>query len=118
MNAGATSLGGGAGGAPAALFRAGGGGGPEGILLPENAGGTACLLGVVAGESSSRGVFGGLGGGGGPGVLWLVARFLPGNEGAESLANLPASAIGGGALNLGLGGDGARGGLGDGLGGL
>jgi hypothetical protein len=65
--------------------------------------------------SSSNGVFGGRGGGGGPGVAELVARLLEGKLGV--LANLPASAIGGGALKRGLGGDGARGGLGEGLGG-
>ena len=69
--------------------------------------------------SSSRGVFGGRGGGGGPGVAELVARLLEGKEGVGRswFANLPASASGGGALNRGLGGDGARGGLGEGLGG-
>lgn len=36
-----------------------------------------------------------------------MARFLPAGS---SFANLPASAIGGGALNLGLGGEGVRGG--------
>jgi hypothetical protein len=83
--------------------------------LPSNGGGTACFP-VETGESSSRGIF--LGGGGGAALLWLVALFLPGKAGASSCANLPASAIGGGALNLGFGGEGARGGLGDGLGGL
>jgi hypothetical protein len=65
--------------------------------------------------SSSNGVFGGRGGGGGPDVAELVARLLEGKLGV--LANLPASASGGGALKRGLGGDGARGGLGEGLGG-
>jgi hypothetical protein len=65
--------------------------------------------------SSSSGVFGGRGGGGGPGVAELVARLREGKLGV--LANLPASARGGGALKRGLGGDGARGGLGEGLGG-
>jgi hypothetical protein len=48
-------------------------------------------------------------------VAELVARLLEGNDGVA--ANLPASARGGGALNRGLGGEGARGGLGEGLGG-
>lgn len=33
--------------------------------------------------SSSRGVFGGRGGGGGPGVAELVARLLEGKEGLD-----------------------------------
>lgn len=57
------------------------------------------------------GVFGGLGGGGGPGLLALdVARCLEGSTGGLILANFPASAMGGGALNLraGRGGEGVR----------
>lgn len=47
------------------------------------------------------GIFGGLGGGGGPGVVTFdVALGRPGSfEGAAAPANLPASARGGGALN-------------------
>lgn len=113
------SLGGGGGGKPPA-FRAGGGGGFDGSLFPSNGGGTPNFVGWEGGEtgeSSPSGSFGGRGGGGGPGVLWLVALFLAAGVARSSCANLPASAIGGGALNLGLGGEGARGGLGDGLGG-
>lgn len=82
------------------------------------------LLDEGGGEEtpSSIGVFGGLGGGGGPGVAELVARLLEGSAGeareGSTFANLPASAIGGGALKRGLGGDGSRGGLGEGLGGF
>lgn len=57
------------------------------------------------------GVFGGLGGGGGPRLLAFdVARCLAGSTGAPVLANFPASVIGGGALNLraGRGGEGVR----------
>lgn len=57
------------------------------------------------------GVFGGLGGGGGPGLFAFdTARGLTGSVGAPVLANFPASAIGGGALNLrvGRGGEGVR----------
>lgn len=51
-------------------------------------------------SSSSIGVLGGLGGGGGPGFATFdAARFLFGRLGAGTCANLPASAIGGGALN-------------------
>jgi hypothetical protein len=91
------------------------------MRLPSKGGGTLNLPVEGCGEptSSSRGVFGGLGGGGGPGVAELVARLLEGKGklGVDWFANLPASAIGGGALNRGRGGDGARGGLGEGLGG-
>ena len=78
-------------------------------------GGGTPNLGLVS--SSSRAALGGRGGGGGPGL----ARFddalgREGREGAELLANLPAFASGGGALNLGRGGDGVRSGGGDGLG--
>jgi hypothetical protein len=90
------------------------------MRLPSKGGGTPNLPAEGGGEpiSSSNGVFGGRGGGGGPGTgpgaAELVARLLVGTGVA---ANLPASASGGGALNRGLGGDGARGGLGEGLGG-
>ena len=57
--------------------------------------------------SSSIGVFGGRGGGGGPGfALAETALCLDGGGGALAPANLPASANGGGALNFGRGGDG------------
>ena len=57
--------------------------------------------------SSSIGVLGGRGGGGGPGFTLLeTALCLDGGGGAFVPANLPASAIGGGALNFGWGGDG------------
>lgn len=91
------------------------------MRLPSKGGGTLNLLAEGGGEvaSSSSGVFGGLGGGGGPGVAELVARLLEGRAGVGRegswFANLPASAIGGGARKRGLGGDG---GLGEGLGGL
>ncbi len=60
-------------------------------------------------SSSSIGVFGGLGGGGGPEfVTFDVARIRVGRLGAGTCANLPASVSGGGALNwyAGRGGDG------------
>lgn len=58
---------------------------------------------------SSIGVFGGLGGGGGPGLtIFELDRGLPGSGGAAVLAYFPASAKGGGALNFGRGGDGVR----------
>lgn len=94
------------------------------MRLPSNGGGTLNLPDEGGGEPgpSSIGVFGGLGGGGGPAFAELVARLLDGSAGVGRegswFANLPASAIGGGALKRGLGGDGARGGLGDRLGGL
>ena len=55
------------------------------------------------------GVFGGLGGGGGPGfATFEAARSRLGTLGVGTCANLPASASGGGALNwyAGRGGDG------------
>lgn len=62
----------------------------------------------LEGDWSSRGDFDGLGGGGGPGVVPDDAR---GRAPAArlDLAYLPASAIGGGARNLGRGGDGSLG---------
>jgi hypothetical protein len=64
--------------------------------------------------SSSMAVFGGLGGGGGPGFAAPdEALARPGRFGPPAPANLPASASGGGARNLGWGvkgGEGDRGG--------
>jgi hypothetical protein len=91
----------------------GGGGAPEGTRLPAKGGGTPNF--VPAGFSSSfAGVFGGRGGGGGPGfAAFDEARALFGGAGGR-FANLPASAIGGGALKTGFGGpgggEGSRGG--------
>lgn len=62
----------------------------------------------------SSGVLGGRGGGGGPGLAKLepeAARLRDGRLGPGIWAYFPASAIGGGARNLGRGGDGSR--LGD-----
>lgn len=59
------------------------------------------------------GVFAGRGGGGGPGVAFEIARGRRGGTGPAGTANLPASAIGGGALNFRAGGDGSRGDGGD-----
>lgn len=57
-------------------------------------------MGLLPFSSSSMGVFGGRGGGGGPGFATLeVARGRLGRLGAGTFANLPASASGGGALN-------------------
>ena len=87
----------------------GGGGAAETDRSPWKGGGTL-NFGLVSG-SSSMGVFGGLGGGGGPGLArFEVARCLAGRTGAAVLANFPASAIGGGALNfsVGCGGEGVR----------
>jgi len=79
--------------------RLGGGGGPiDGCLSPLKGGATP-NFGLVS-ESSSIGVLGGLGGGGGPGLATLdVALGLFGRLDAGTLANLPAPARGGGALN-------------------
>ena len=96
----------------------GGGGGTEDIWEPWKAGGTP-NLGFWSG-SASIGVFGGLGGGGGPaGAAFEAARCVDAGTVALEFANLPASAIGGGALNLGRGGEGVRSGdLEGGLGGF
>lgn len=53
------------------------------MRLPSNGGGTLNLPAEGGGEptSSSIGVFGGRGGGGGPGVAELVARLLEGSVG-------------------------------------
>ena len=76
----------------------GGGGATDAFLSPWNGGGTPNF--GFASASSSIGVFGGLGGGGGPGFTTLeAARFRFGRVGAAICANLPASASGGGALN-------------------
>jgi hypothetical protein len=56
----------------------------------------------------SIGIFGGLGGGGGPAFgAFDDALGLDGGAGASEFAYLPASAIGGGALNR-RGGEGVR----------
>ncbi len=67
--------------------------------------------------SSSMGVLGGRGGGGGPGLASepdeARLRLEAGGAGPGLTANFPASAMGGGARNLGCGlaaGDGVRGG--------
>lgn len=78
---------------------------------PEKGGGTPNL----DEEASSAGVLVGTRGGGG-GATEDEALDLAG--GAGTLAYFPASAIGGGARNMGRGGEGARGGDGDGDGGL
>jgi hypothetical protein len=101
-------LGGGGGTGP----RLGGGGGTDDLRSPGNGGGTRKPAG---GPSSSRGVLGGRGGGGGPGLARVPEEALARLAGGEILdtANFPASAKGGGALNLGCGvegGDGEGGG--------
>lgn len=85
-------------------------------LWPMNGGGTPNLDPVSPGSyESSTGVFGGLGGGGGPGLDTDVAAARPGGL-LLACANLPASGKGGGAANLGgggpLGGEASRGGVG------
>lgn len=99
-------LGGGGGTGP----RLGGGGGADDFRSPENGGGTL----NIPGDSSSMGVLGGRGGGGGPGFARDPdeARLRPEGcmAGPSLTANLPASAMGGGARNLGCGGLGAGGG--------
>jgi hypothetical protein len=79
-----------------------------------NGGGTPNLEPDSPGSyESSTGIFGGLGGGGGPGLE--IAAGRPGGL-SLVLAYLPASGNGGGAANLGgggpLGGEGSRGGVG------
>jgi hypothetical protein len=121
---GATAVFGGSGGGADGVSRLGGGGGtgprlgggggaPDGILLPAKGGGTPNLPPTGL-SSSGTGVFGGRGGGGGPGfAAFDEARALFGGAGGR-LANFPASAIGGGALKTGFGGpgggEGSRGG--------
>jgi hypothetical protein len=95
------------------VSRAGGGGGIDprlggggaGARLPAKGGGTPNL--PPAGFSSSfAGVFGGRGGGGGPGLeTFDEARALLGGAGGK-FANFPASAMGGGARKTGFGGPG------------
>lgn len=78
-------------------------------LSPRNGGGILNL--DLDSGSSSMGVFGGLGGGIGPRlVAFECARGFAGMTGAVVWAYFPASAIGGGALNLitGRGGEGVR----------
>lgn len=90
----------------------GGAGGAETLRSPVNGGGTPNRLCDWL-ELSSIGVFGGRGGGGGPGVTFDVARGRRGTAGPAGSAYLPASAIGGGARNIRVGaggGDGSRGG--------
>ena len=86
------------------------------LLWPMNGGGTPNFEPDSPGSySSSTGVFGGLGGGGGPGLELDVDAARPGGL-LLVCANLPASGKGGGAANLGgggpLGGEGSRGGVG------
>lgn len=88
----------------------GGGGAADDFLSPWNGGGTPNFV-LFSLSSSSIGILGGRGGGGGPGFATLEdARGRLGRLGAGILANLPASASGGGALNWydGRGGDGVR----------
>ena len=93
----------------------GGGGGADDLRSPWKAGGTRK---PVDGSSSWIGVLGGLGGGGGPGFAKLLGfdtvLARPVGPGPWDTANLPASASGGGARNLGCG---LEGGDGDGSGG-
>lgn len=99
--------------------RLGGGGGIADEVLSLLKGGGTANFGLVS-EGSSIGVLGGRGGGGGPGFPAAdAARGLEGGAGPLKLANLPASASGGGALNLGgggpRGGEESRAGASDGL---
>ena len=92
------ALGGGGGAGP----RLGVGGGIGELRSPWNGGGTP-NFGLVS-ISSSMGVFGGLGGGGGPGLVKFdTALCLAGGAGVFELAYFPAPSIGGGALNLDVG---------------
>lgn len=70
------------------------------ILVPKNGGGTPYLEPDSPGSYSSDGVFGGLGGGGGP---WFDTDDACGRDGALSLiwAYLPAPSNGGGAAKRG-----------------
>ena len=92
------------------MFRGGGGGGAAADFSLWKGGGTP-NLGLLS-PSSSIGVLGGRGGGGGPGVATFdVALGRPGSlGGAAAPAYLPASASGGGALNwkCARGGEGVR----------
>jgi hypothetical protein len=79
------------------------------LRSPINGGGTRKA--VLGSGSSSIRVFGGRGGGGGPEIAAPdEALTRPGRSGPPEPANLPASASGGGARNLGCG---VRGGEGD-----
>jgi hypothetical protein len=87
------------------------------IRSPMKGGGTPNLEPDSPGSyDSSTGVFGGLGGGGGPGFEIEPAWTLEALGGLVTWASLPASANGGGAANLGgggpRGGEGSRGGVG------
>lgn len=95
------------GGGGGAGLRLGGAGGADTFLSPANGGGTPNR---DVGWLSSIGVFGGRGGGGGPALTLEVALGRLRSAGPSGTANLPASAKGGGALNLRAGGDGSRGG--------
>lgn len=95
-------LGGGGGTGP----RLGGAGGAETFRSPWKGGGTPNFVD----RSSSTGVFGGRGGGGGPGLVKFEPEVARCRVGPTEFANFPASAIGGGARNRGLCGDGSRGG--------
>lgn len=105
-------LGGRLGGGGAWDCSRGGGGGGTGPLAgvggalfslwPVKAGGTPNLCPAGFSSCSSMGVFGGLGGGAGPG----------GARAVSTLAYLPASGSGGGALKRGRGGVGSCGGVG------
>jgi hypothetical protein len=82
------------------------------LRSPVNGGGTRK---PEVGPSSSIGVLGGRGGGGGPGLARVADEALARLAGGDvwETANFPASAKGGGALNLGCGvegGDGEGGG--------
>ena len=92
------------GGPDAASPRLGGGGGiADGIRSPGNGGCTPNL--DLVSTASFIGVFGGRGGGGGPGfAVFDSARGRERLAALSVLANLPASTRGGGALNLGGGG--------------
>ena len=78
----------------------------EATRFPVNGGGTPNL--GAGSEDSSIGCFGGRGGGGGPGFAraFDAVRTLDGGAGAFVWANLPASAMGGGARNFKGGGPG------------
>ena len=100
----------GGGGGTGPLLGVGGGTGEVRSLW--NGGGTANR--DFASFSSSIGVLGGLGGGGGPTLTVLeTALCLAGGASVVPFANLPASAIGGGALNFNAGrtGEGVRSGV-------
>lgn len=109
-------LGGKGGGLGALVSRFGGGGG-AGLRLG-GAGGADTFRSLWEGReipdlgerSSSIGVFGGRGGGGGPGLVRFEPEVARCRVGPVECANFPASAIGGGARNLGLCGDDSRGG--------